>query len=84
MKGILKRLSIAAAVLVLCAGLSSCGQNSQTGSSGAEAQTGQAVSEGQTGAEAQTASGNPEAQAATEGTKLVILHTNDMHGYLQA
>ena len=31
----------------------------------------------------QTASGNPSAQA-TEGTKLVILHTNDMHGYMQA
>ena len=28
----------------------------------------------------QTVSGNPGA----EGTKLVILHTNDMHGYMQA
>ena len=54
--------------------------------------------EAQTGTEAQTDSGNPDEQTAsgnpgdqtasgnpgTEGTKLVILHTNDMHGYMQA
>ena len=67
MKRILKQLSIAAAMLVLCAGLASCGQSGQSG------QAGQSGSEGQTGVEGQT----------TEGTKFVILHTNDMHGYMQ-
>lgn len=95
MKEILKRLSIAAAVLVLCAGLASCGQSGQAGQSGSDGQTGvegQAGTEGQAGAEAQTVSGNPDEQTvsgnpgaqAAEGTKLVILHTNDMHGYMQA
>ena len=71
------------------------GQEAQTGAegqSGTEAQSGadeQTVSgnpDEQTvsgNPDEQTASGNPSAQA-TEGTKLVILHTNDMHGYMQA
>ena len=80
MKGILKKLSIAAAMLVLCTGLAACGQTGQ------EAQSGTG---GMTGTEGQTVSGNPGDQTAsgnpgTEGTKLVILHTNDMHGYMQA
>lgn len=80
MKGILKKLSIAAAMLVLCTGLAACGQTGQ------EAQSGTG---GMTGTEGQTVSGNPGEQTAsgnpgTEGTKLVILHTNDMHGYMQA
>ena len=83
MKGILKKLSIAAAMLVLCTGLAACGQTGQEAQSGTGGMTG---TEGQTvsgNPGEQTASGNPSAQA-TEGTKLVILHTNDMHGYMQA
>ena len=83
MKGILKKLSIAAAMLVLCTGLAACGQTGQEAQSGTGGMTG---TEGQTvsgNPGEQTASGNPGAQA-TEGTKLVILHTNDMHGYMQA
>ena len=67
----------------------------QTGQNSAEAQTGQNSVEAQTGqanqnsAEGQTAPGNPDDQtpddqASAEDTKLVILHTNDMHGYMQA
>ena len=51
MKRILKQLSIAAAMLVLCAGLASCGQSVQAGQSGSEAQTGV---EGQTGTTEET------------------------------
>lgn len=67
----------------------------EAGQTSFEAQSG---AEGQSGTEAQTVSGNPDEQTAsgdqgaqtasgnpgTEGTKLVILHTNDMHGYMQA
>ena len=63
------------------------GQTVQTGTEGQTSQEAQAVqtgTEGQTGQEAQTVSGNPEDQTTAEGTKLVILHTNDMHGYMQA
>ena len=89
MKGILKKLSIAAAMLVLCTGLAACGQTGQEAQSGTGGMTG---TEGQTvsgNPGEQTASGNPGDQTAsgnpgTEGTKLVILHTNDMHGYMQA
>lgn len=89
MKGILKKLSIAAAMLVLCTGLAACGQTGQEAQSGTGGMTG---TEGQTvsgNPGEQTASGNPGDQTASgnpgaEGTKLVILHTNDMHGYMQA
>ena len=89
MKGILKKLSIAAAMLVLCTGLAACGQTGQEAQSGTGGMTG---TEGQTvsgNPGEQTASGNPDEQTASgnpgaEGTKLVILHTNDTHGYMQA
>ena len=98
MKKILKPLSIAAAMLVLCAGLAACGQAGQTGQdakAGQEAQAGQTGTEGQAGQtsqagqDAQTVSGNPGEQTVSgnpsaESTKFVILHTNDMHGYMQA
>ena len=99
MKRILKILSIATAMLLFCMGLASCGQASQTNQAGAagqstteEPEAGQTSLEAQAGTEAQTVSGNPDDQTvsgnpgaqATEGTKLVILHTNDMHGYMQA
>ena len=98
MKTILKRLSIAALTLLMCTGVASCGQAAQTGQTSqesVEAQTGQNSAEAQTGqanqnsAEGQTAPGNPDDQtpddqASAEDTKLVILHTNDMHGYMQA
>ncbi len=54
MKGILKKLSIAAAMLVLCTGLAACGQTGQ------EAQSGTG---GMTGTEGQTVSGNPGSPA---------------------
>ncbi len=54
------------------------GQTSQEAQTGTEGQSG---TEAQSGADEQTVSGNPDEQ---EGTKLVILHTNDMHGYMQA
>ena len=82
MKRILKQLSIAAAMLVLCAGLASCGQTGQSGQAGQSGSEGQTGVEGQTGTEGQTVSGDPGDQT-TEGTKFVILHTNDMHGYMQ-
>ena len=82
MKRILKQLSIAAAMLVLCAGLASCGQTGQSGQAGQSGSEGQTGVEGQTGTEGQTVSGNSGDQT-TEGTKFVILHTNDMHGYMQ-
>ena len=78
------------------AGTGTSGQSTteapEAGQTSLEAQTGtegQSGSEGQTGTEGQTVSGNPDGQSvsgnpATEGTKLVILHTNDMHGYMQA
>ena len=75
MKTILKRLSIAALMLLMCTGVASCGQSGQTG------QAGQESVEAQTG---QTAPSNPDDRASAGNTKLVILHTNDMHGYLQA
>ena len=56
MKGILKKLSIAAAMLVLCTGLAACGQTGQ------EAQSGTG---GMTGTEGQTVSGNPGEQTAS-------------------
>ena len=62
------------------------GQEAQTGAegqSGTEAQSGADEQTVSGNPDEQTASGNPSAQA-TEGTKLVILHTNDMHGYMQA
>ena len=75
MKTILKRLSIAALMLLMCTGVASCGQAGQTG------QAGQESVEAQTG---QTAPSNPDDRASAGDTKLVILHTNDMHGYMQA
>ena len=75
MKTILKRLSIAALMLLMCTGVASCGQSGQTG------QAGQESVEAQTG---QTAPSNPDDRASAGNTKLVILHTNDMHGYMQA
>ena len=94
MKTILKRLSIAALMLLMCTGVASCGQAGQTGMEAQAGQTGmeaQAGQNGQNSAEAQngqtgqsSAPGNPDDQASAEDTKLVILHTNDMHGYMQA
>ena len=81
------------------AGTGTSGQSTteatEAGQAGQEAQTGtegQSGTEAQSGADEQTVSGNPDEQTAsgnpgaqaTEGTKLVILHTNDMHGYMQA
>ena len=62
------------------------GQTSQEAQTGTEGQSG---TEAQSGADEQTVSGNPDEQTVSgnpgvEGTKLVILHTNDMHGYMQA
>ena len=83
-------LALLGACLLAVSAVTGCGSGAGTGTSrqstteateagqaGQEAQTG---TEGQSGTEAQTVSGNPGA----EGTKLVILHTNDMHGYMQA
>ena len=80
-------LALLGACLLAVSAVTGCGSGAGTGTSGQstteateagqEAQTG---AEGQSGTEAQTVSGNPGA----EGTKLVILHTNDMHGYMQA
>ena len=81
MKTILKRLSIAALMLLMCTGVASCGQSGQTGQSGRTGQAGQESVEAQTG---QTAPSNPDDRASAGDTKLVILHTNDMHGYMQA
>ena len=79
------------------AGTGTAGAAGQSTTEASEA--GQTNLEAQTGAEEQTVSGNPEAQTdaaaqstsetseaaqAAEGAKLVILHTNDMHGYMQA
>ena len=95
MKTILKRLSIAALTLLMCTGVASCGQagqNSAEGQTGTEVQTsaeGQTVTEVQTSGAGQTVSGDSDDRTSDDetsvaGTKLVILHTNDMHGYLQA
>lgn len=83
MKTILKRLSIAALTLLMCTGVASCGQ---AGQNSAEGQTGTEV---QTSGAGQTVSGDSDDRTSDDetsvaGTKLVILHTNDMHGYLQA
>ena len=80
-------------------GCSSGAGTGTSGQSTTEApEAGQTSLEAQTGTEAQTDSGNPGEQTASgnpdeqtasgnpgaEGTKLVILHTNDTHGYMQA
>ena len=95
MKTILKRLSFAALMLLMCTGVASCGQagqNSAEGQTGTEVQTsaeGQTVTEVQTSGAGQTVSGDSDDRTSDDetsvaGTKLVILHTNDMHGYVQA
>ena len=92
-------LALLGACLLAASSVTGCSSGAGTGTSGQstteapeagqtsfEAQSG---AEGQSGTEAQTVSGNPGDQTASgnpgaEGTKLVILHTNDMHGYMQA
>ena len=64
MNGILKKIMIAAALLVLTAGLAACGQPaSETGSASAS--------------EASSA-------ASLDTARFVILHTNDIHGHVEA
>ena len=92
-------LALLGACLLAVSAVTGCSSGAGTGTSGqstneapeagqtsVEAQSG---TEGQSGTEAQTVSGNPGEQTASgnpgaEGTKFVILHTNDMHGYMQA
>ena len=89
-------LALLGACLLAVSAVTGCGSGAGTGTAGQstteateagqEAQTG---AEGQSGTEAQTVSGNPDEQTVSgnpgaEGTKFVILHTNDMHGYMQA
>ena len=92
-------LALLGACLLAVSAVTGCSSGAGTGTSGqstneapeagqtsVEAQSG---TEGQSGTEAQTVSGNPGEQTVSgnpgaEGTKFVILHTNDMHGYMQA
>lgn len=92
-------LAFLGACLLAVSAVTGCSNGAGTGTSGqstneapeagqtsVEAQSG---TEGQSGTEAQTVSGNPGEQTASgnpgaKGTKFVILHTNDMHGYMQA
>ena len=89
-------LALLGACLLAVSAVTGCGNGTGTGTSGQSTteapEAGQTGQEGQSGTEVQTdssnpdeqtVSGNPAAQAA-EGTKFVILHTNDMHGYMQA
>lgn len=89
-------LALLGACLLAVSAVTGCGSGAGTGTSGQSTteapEAGQTSQEGQSDTEAQTVSGNPGEQTAsgnpgaqaTEGTKLVILHTNDMHGYMQA
>lgn len=83
-------LALLGACLLAASSVTGCSSGAGTSTSGqSTTEAPEAGQEGQTGTEGQTVSGNPGAQTAsgnlgTEGTKLVILHTNDMHGYMQA
>ena len=89
-------LALLGACLLAVSAVTGCASGAGTGTAGqsvAEApEAGQTGQETQSGTEAQTITGNPDGQTVSgnpgaqtaEGTKLVILHTNDMHGYMQA
>ena len=83
-------LALLGACLLAASSVTGCSSGAGAGTSGqSTTEAPEAGQEGQTGTEGQTVSGNPGDQTASgnpgaEGTKLVILHTNDMHGYMQA
>ena len=89
MKEILKRMTIAAAVMIMSAGLMSCGQNSASGQSEQGAQSGSSEQSGQGAQSAQSEQGAQDTADAGEtgetvkDTRFVILHTNDVHGYME-
>ena len=69
MKGILKRITIAATILILCAGAMSCGSQS---------------TRVQDGSSEQSSLDTTDSAENTDETKFVILHTNDVHGFMEA
>ena len=64
-----RMLALLGACLLAVSAVTGCSSGAGTGTADA---AGQSTSEA------------TEAAQAAEGTKLVILHTNDMHGYMQA
>lgn len=84
-----KRLfALLGACLLAVSAVTGCGNGGGTGAAGASGQsTTDATEAGQTtkaAAEGQNGQTSQESQPDGTGTKLVILHTNDMHGYMQA
>ena len=89
-----RMLALLGACLLAVSAVTGCSSGAGTGTAGAAAQsTTEAPEAGQTDLEAKTGTADAagqstseatEAAQAAEGTKLVILHTNDMHGYMQA
>ena len=89
-----RMLALLGACLLAVSAVTGCSSGAGTGTAGAAAQsTTEAAEAGQTDLEAKTGTADAagqstseatEAAQAAEGTKLVILHTNDMHGYMQA
>ena len=89
-----RMLALLGACLLAVSAVTGCSSGAGTGTSGAAGQsTTEAPEAGQTDLEAKTGTADAagqstseatEAAQAAEGTKLVILHTNDMHGYMQA
>ncbi len=80
MREVLKRMTIAAAVMIMSAGLMSCGQNSAGGQSEQNIQSGQSEQGEQSAQDTADAVGTGE---NTKDTRFVILHTNDVHGYME-
>lgn len=74
MNTVLKKIAIAAAFLTLSAGMVSCG--AKTDGTSAAAEPAQAADDDQ------AATDSAQVTEPTDGAKLVILHTNDIHGYM--